>query len=262
MRTAPEDAAAPAAETTEDGFLGGAVTLRQPRRGHRSGLEAVLIAAAAPIRAGDTLVDIGAGVGAAGLCALARVPGTQAVLVEGDPDLAALASANVARNGLAERARVAVCDVTRPGAAARAGLAGVADHALANPPFHEPASSRVSPHKKAAHVTTAQALDGWLRFAAAVLRPVGTLTLVHRADALGRVLSACGNRFGDLRILPIHARPDQPASRVIVQARKASRAPLTLLPGLVLHGPQGHRFRRDIDAILRGRAALSLAEAG
>ncbi len=247
------------APTTEDRFLSGRLVLSQPRRGHRAGIEAVLIAAAAPLAPGETLVDIGAGVGAAGLCAMARIADSGAILVEADPALAELASDNAARNGLAARTRVVTCDVTSRGAAARAGLTGGADHALANPPFYDPAASRLSPHKKSAHGATKEALDAWMRFAAAALRPGGTLTLVHRADALQLVLEACSPRFGGLKLCPVHPRPGLPASRLLVQGTKGSRAPLTLLAGLTLHDNQGNAFLPEIEAVLRGGAGLSLA---
>jgi len=245
-------------DLTSDDFLGGRLSVLQPRKGHRSGIEAVLISAAAPLARGETVVDIGSGVGVAGLCALARVPDTRAILVEADPDMAALARQNAARNGLADRIDVHAIDIAARGAIASSGLSDAADHALANPPFYDPAASRTSPAKAMAHAAPVDALDAWLRFAAAVVRPGGSLTLVHRAEALGRVLEAFGRRFGGAAVLPVHSRPGQPASRVIVQGRKGSRAPLSILPGLVLHGPDGHAFRADVERILRGGAKLEL----
>jgi tRNA1(Val) A37 N6-methylase TrmN6 len=246
-------------DVTEDGFLGGRIVLRQPRRGHRSGIEAVLIAACAPLEAGQSVIDIGSGVGAAGLCALSRVPGASGILVEADHVLVDIARSNVVRNGLDDRCRVVGCDILRVGSANRAGLSGLADHALANPPFHDPGRVRISPHKAGAHVAPAAALDAWPRFAAAALRPGGTFTMVHRAEALADVLAVFAGRFGALRVLPLHPRPDAPAIRVIVQAVKGSRAPLTVLPGLALHGADGDGFAPRVEAVLRDGAPLGLA---
>src|SRR5437764_8210097 len=95
---------------TEDAFLGGRLRLRQPRAGHRAGHDAVLLAAATAARAGQRVVDFGAGVGAAGLALASRVSGLDLVLVEIDPRLAALARDNAALNDIA--ARVVVLDVT------------------------------------------------------------------------------------------------------------------------------------------------------
>src|SRR5512140_2420487 len=76
---------------TEDAFLGGQLRLRQPKSGHRAGHDAMLLAAATAARPGDRVVDLGAGVGAAGLAVARRVAGIELVLVEIDPGLAALA---------------------------------------------------------------------------------------------------------------------------------------------------------------------------
>ncbi len=243
---------------TTDDFLGGRLSVVQPRRGHRSGIEAVLIAAMTPLNPGETLIDIGSGVGVAGLCAIARVPDSRAILVETDPALAGLARENAGRNGFGGRATVVAADITARGAIRRTGLTVAADHAVANPPFYDPASSRVSPAKAAAHVAPDVALDAWLRFAAAAVRPGGSLTLVHRAEALPLVLAAFGRRFGGAAVLPVHPRPGEAATRIVVQGRKGSRAPLAILHGLVLHGARGHGFRAEVEAILRGGAAYEL----
>jgi tRNA1(Val) A37 N6-methylase TrmN6 len=63
-------------------------------------------------------------------------------------------------------------------------------------------------------------------------------------------------RFGDLRVLPLHPRVGEPATRVIVQGIKGSRAPLVLRAGLVLHKPDGHGFVDVLQAVLRDGAGL------
>src|SRR4051812_20092052 len=73
-----------AGDVTEDGFLGGRLRLRQPKSGHRAGHDAILLAAATAARAGDRVVDFGAGVGAAGLAVARRLPDIDLVLVEID----------------------------------------------------------------------------------------------------------------------------------------------------------------------------------
>src|SRR5262245_3238813 len=85
---------------TEDAVLGGRVRLRQPTRGHRVGHDAILLAAAVPACAGETVVELGAGVGAAGLALAARVPGVRLTMVEFVPRLAGLAAENVRLNGI------------------------------------------------------------------------------------------------------------------------------------------------------------------
>src|SRR5438105_5275830 len=104
----------PPVATTQDAILGGRLVLRQRRRGHRVGHDAILLAAATGGRAGEQAVDLGAGVGAAGLALAVRVPGLAVTLVERDPALVALATANGRANALADRVRAVALDVTAP----------------------------------------------------------------------------------------------------------------------------------------------------
>ncbi|ESR24780.1 tRNA1(Val) (adenine(37)-N6)-methyltransferase [Lutibaculum baratangense] len=242
-------------ELTDDAFLGGRVRALQPRRGHRSGLEAVLIAAACPACEGETVLDLGAGAGVASLCLLARVPGAKAILVEADPAMAELAEENLRRNGFGDRAAVRCLRIGEAGAEASNA---VAEHAIANPPFRDPRRHRSSPEREAAHLLPVEALGAWIRFSAGAVRGRGTLTLVHEAEALEGVLHAFGHRFGDLHLLPLHPRPGRSARRIIVQGRRGARAPLSLLPGLALHGRDGDGFSDELDRVLRDGARLAL----
>src|SRR3954452_11913182 len=114
MRGSATNSGPMAGEITEDAVLGGRLSLRQPRRGHRFGHDAILLAAATEARAGEHAIELGAGVGAAGLALARRVDSLTATLVEIDPALAQLAGENAARNGLADRVRVVTLDVAAP----------------------------------------------------------------------------------------------------------------------------------------------------
>jgi tRNA1(Val) A37 N6-methylase TrmN6 len=248
-----------AAAVTLDAVLGGRLHLRQPRQGHRFGHDAILLAAACPARPREHAVDLGAGVGAAGLALAARVPGAAVTLVELDPELAALAASNAEANAFGDRVKVVVLDVTKPaGAFSEAGLsAETADHVLMNPPFNDPARTQSSPgrQRRLAHMAAAGTLDTWIAAAARLLRPHGTLTLIWRADGLDNVFAALARGFGTLTVLPVHAKPDAPAVRVLVRATKATRAPLALLPPLCLSDGHGHPTP-EAEAVLRAGAPL------
>jgi tRNA1(Val) A37 N6-methylase TrmN6 len=246
---------------TEDAILGGRLILRQPQRGHRVGHDAILLAAATEAQPDELAVDLGAGVGAAGLALAARVPELGVVLVELDGELAQLAEENIQINALGERVRAVVLDVgARASAFAAAGLqAGVARRVLMNPPFND-ARGNPSPDdaRRLAHAAPPETLAIWLRCAFRLLCRHGVLTLLWRADGLGRVLTGLADGFGATTVLPIYPRPDRPAIRVVVRAVKESRAPLCLLPGLVLCDAAG-QSTPAADAILRGAATVSLA---
>jgi len=250
----------PAADgITEDAVLGGRLRLRQPKRGHRVGHDAILLAAACPAGARDKVVDLGAGVGAAGLAVAARVPGTMVTLVEIDPALAALAAENVQLNGLEARVRALALDVASPARAfVAAGLAAESVTAvIMNPPFNDPARQRASPDaaRALAHAAPRSLLAPWVKTASRLLRARGTLTLIWRADGLSDVLAALAPAFGALAVTPVHPVADKPAIRVLVTAVKGSRAPLALLPPLVLADASG-RPTATAEAVLRDGMAL------
>jgi tRNA1(Val) A37 N6-methylase TrmN6 len=180
-------------------------------------------------------------------------------LVEREPLLAQVASANIALNALQDRAKIFECDALSSRARVAAGLAAnSADIVITNPPYLDAATSRTSPdHLRAgAHsFEAADGLDRWLRACAALLRPSGVFAMIHRADALEKVLAASAGRFGALEIRPVHSRAGAPAIRILVRARKGSRAPVQILPGLVIHGADG-AFTSQAAAIHAGERLI------
>jgi tRNA1(Val) A37 N6-methylase TrmN6 len=251
--------AASAAPHTTDTFLDGRVTLMQPRKGHRAGLDAALLQAVVPADASGLLVDLGAGVGTVAFSAAARAQALRAVAVERDPDLVELArtALQLPENaGIAGRIELLTADATAA-SELQQKLNAPADWVLMNPPFDTPGRVRQSPDagRRGAHVGDAGLLPAWCRTAATLLKTGGTLGLIHRADALPQVLAAVTGAFGGIRILPAHPSAHAPATRIVVTAKRASRAPLSLLPGLVLHR-LGGAWTGEADAILRGQATL------
>jgi tRNA1(Val) A37 N6-methylase TrmN6 len=249
-------------ELTQDAVLGGALRLRQPRRGHRVGHDAILLAAACPAYPGEQVVELGAGVGAAGLALARRAEDIWVTLVEIDPDLAALAAANAELNGLTARVTAVALDAAAPARAFTAAglMPETAARVLMNPPFNDPVRQKTSPdrRRRLAHAAPREALTAWIRTAARLLRPRGTLTVIFRADGLVDLGRALDSGFGAIAVLPVYPKPDEPAIRILVRATKASRAPLALLPGLVLSDAGGHPTPQA-EAVLRAGAILPLA---
>jgi tRNA1(Val) A37 N6-methylase TrmN6 len=245
--------------TTSDDFLGGRITVLQPRKGHRSGSDAVWLQAALPAKKGESVLDAGAGVGVAGLCLLARVPGTRVTAVEIESQLCALAEANAARNGLAAHFSAIEADLSARAKSLQAkGLVAESYHqVMANPPYHAEGSVRTAPERAAAHVMKQDGLEAWMRFLVRMMTAKGTLTLIHLPERLPHLLALLEGRCGGISVFPLFPTEGAPASRIIVQARKASRAPLRLLRGLVLHGPDG-AYTAVAESVLRHGQGLDL----
>jgi tRNA1(Val) A37 N6-methylase TrmN6 len=249
-------------DLTDDAALGGRLRLLQPRRGHRFGHDAILLAAATPARAGDRIADLGAGVGTAGLALAARVDGARVTLVEIDARLAVLAAENAARNGLAGRVDAVALDIAAPADAfAAAGIAAEScDLVMMNPPFHDAGKLQASPDacRRKAHEIEAGALTDWVAAARRLLRPGGVLTLIFRADGLPALIDLVDG-FGAVTVMPVHPKPGAAAIRVLLAAVKGSRAPFAIRQGLVLAGPDGTPTAWT-EAILRQGQALELIE--
>lgn len=250
----------PVPDVTDDAFLGDRLHVLQPVKGHRAGLDAMLLAASVSSNGEAKVLDVGAGSGVVGLAIAARLEAVDVTGIEIEPELVALANENARRNGLADRVRVITGDVTEglgrleTQGAHRASF----DIIVSNPPFLDAPSSRASPLPLQARASTMpeDGLARWARFYAAMARPDGALYLIHRADALRPILDALDGRFGALAIRPLHPRAGEPARRLIVQGRKGSRAPLRLLPGLVLHAVDG-TFVAEVERVLRSPEALA-----
>ena len=245
---------------TEDRLLGGRVVLRQPAAGYRAATDPVLLAAAVPARAGQSVLDLGCGTGAAALCLAARVPGAALLGLESAPLHARLALENAALNGAA--LEVIEGDVAAPPPALRRHQV---DHAMMNPPWYPAGAAAASPValRDAAHREGTAGLAVWVDTALARLRPGGTLTVIQRADRVPELIAALGARAGSVALRPLAARAGRPARRVILQAVKGGRGPFRLSWPLVMHAGDAHDGDRDdfteaAQAILRAGAALAV----
>ncbi len=249
-------------KTSEDAVLGGRLRLRQPLSGHRVGHDAILLAAATGGRAGEQAVDLGAGVGAAGLALAARVPGLKVTLVEIDAELSRLAGENARLNHMDDRVTALACDAADVDALAAAGLgAGSADGVLMNPPFHDARRHNVSPdaRRRLAHAGEPGLLERWIASAAFLLKPGGVLTLIWRADGLEDVHGALVGAFGGIAVLPVESRAGAAAIRVLVRAVKGGTAAPVRLPALILNDAQGLPTQ-GAEAVLRGGQSITLVD--
>ena len=229
-------------------FLDGRVKVAQPESGFRSGLDAVMLAAAVPAAAGQRALELGAGAGTASLCLLARVPGVSVTGVEIDPALAALAAENAAANGMDAKFTAADIFALPP------DLKRDFDQVFANPPFH--GEGQVSPdERRAAALMDDGKLSDWLKLGLQRTVSGGFFTAILRADRLNEALAALPEK--GLCAFPLWPRAGETPKRVIVQVRKGSNAPFALLAGLVLHQPDGS-WTPEADAVLRRGTALAL----
>ncbi|MGD9967235.1 MAG: tRNA1(Val) (adenine(37)-N6)-methyltransferase [Hyphomonadaceae bacterium] len=239
-------------ETTEDALLNGRIRIRQPARGYRVNVDTLLLAAAVEARDGARLMEAGAGVGAALLAVAIRNENVSLVGIERDQNIASILRENVAANAMMHR-----IDIVTGDALDRALSLGAFDGVFANPPFDSASEGRPPiESRRYAHIADAT-LDRWIGSLADRLTGGAALTLIHRAAKVPEILAALEGRLGGVEVIPIRARAGEAAARVLVRARKGSRAPFRLCPELVLHDASGAKYTAETEAILRGEAGIS-----
>jgi len=242
------------AGTGIDDLMGRRVRLRQPDRGYRAGLDAALLAAAVELAPDERGLEAGCGVGGALLQVAARCPGARLVGLERDPQAVELAIGNIALNGMEDRVLVRAGDVAQR--FSHLALPPF-DAAFANPPFFDdPRALRApDPSRRGAWMAD-DGLAAWCEFLLKAVREGGRVTLVHRADRLADLLALLAPKAGSFRIRPVHPFPDAPAKRVLVRAVKTGKAPLVLLPPLILRDRGADADRPEVAALLRGETGL------
>jgi tRNA1(Val) A37 N6-methylase TrmN6 len=241
---------------TEDRLLGGRIRLKQPTIGYRVAIDPVFLAAAVPAEPHQLILDVGCGAGAAMLCLAARVPHSRVVGLEMQRDLVRLAGDNVILNGLEARASVMIGDLLHPPPRLSPGAF---HHVMGNPPYAERghATPSATAGKSVATVEGDANLGDWVRFSLAMVRPNGTVTIIHRADRIDALLGHIAGRAGEVVVFPLWPGQDKPASRILVRMRKQVAAPARLAAGLVLHEAEG-RLTTAADGVLREGRGIEL----
>ena len=216
---------------TKDDFLGGRLRIRQPRDGYRAGVDPVLLAASVPARRGDSVLDLGCGVGVAGLCLASRVEGLRLSGLEVQPRYAALACRNALENGI--EMDVVTGDLsTMPEPLRQRQFT----HVLVNPPYFARTagtSARDAGRETALGETTP--LSVWVQAAARRTAPKGTVTFIHRTERVPELLAELSRHLGSLEMLPLIPRRGRSARLALIRGRKGGRADFRLHDGWVLH---------------------------
>ena len=122
-------------DLTHDAFLGGKVHLWQPRKGYRAATDPVLLAAACPAKTGQTVLELGCGVGTASLCLRSRVD-VRLSAIELQPAYADLARRNATEANY--EMEVIDADLSQLPTDIRTRSF---DHVILNPPYYGPGTA-------------------------------------------------------------------------------------------------------------------------
>lgn len=248
-------------ETTDSAFLGGRLNILQPKDGYRAGADPVFLAAAVRARPGESILDLGCGVGTALLCLAARVDGLDLAGVELQGELVELARQNAKRNGI--NARIVQADISALPEDLRESSFS---HVMTNPPYFDRAIGSAAP-VASRETGRGEGIDlaTWLDVALRRTAPKGRLTLVNRIERLPDCLAAMRGRAGDIFVLPLLPRRDRSAKLFLMTARKDAKGSFSLRAPFVLHDGDSHQEDRDsysarAQDILRRGHALSLTD--
>ena len=241
---------------TEDALLSGRIIIRQPAQGYRIAIDPILLSAAITVQPGESILDVGTGVGAAALCLASRFPFCRVMGIERQKDLVRLATDNIRLNNLRDRVEILHGDLLSPPPRLAAGSYS---QVISNPPYFENNRGRLSPtsSKSLSNHEELADMEAWLKFCLLMMRPSGKLTFIYRTDLLDRLLSIFYGKLGAINIFPLWPAREQPAKRVIVQGIKGAKGGLTILNGLCLHNEDGS-FTQVTDGILRNGDAVPL----
>jgi len=244
---------------THDAFLGGRLCITQPKKGFRAGIDSVLLGASVSADS-EKILDIGAGVGTAGLVGYLLSRAAQTLLVEAQPEMVALAKRNIAQNGLEEHCAAICCNIGE-GGPVRFAAGIVPDHfssVIANPPFFEANSGTLAPvvARADARHRGVLSLDDWVRVACSAVAPKGEILFINRIEHLGELLDAFQKRLGDIAVLPLASRVGQAPTRFLIRGIKGSKAPTRLLYPFVVHGETGNDYTPELADVLRGKGRM------
>lgn len=236
----------------ETSLLNGALTLLQPKVGFHASIDTVFLAASVTVKKGWKLLDMGCGVGSAGLCVALKNKTIHLTGLDIQEELIDIAHQNAALNGIAEQCHFFQGNIKTEKTIENNHFNAV----MMNPPYLEQGTHTPSPEKIKAYShgegSSGTCLDDWIKYAHTKLKNGGYLTIIHRADRLDDVIVALEKKrwFGSLVIFPLYSRAGDDAKRVIIQARKERYAPLILKAGMVIHEKDG-KYTEAAQKVLR-----------
>lgn len=247
--------------TTVNDYLGGKVSIRQPRKGYRAGIDPVVLAASVPAKSGQSVLELGIGVATASLCLHHRVAGLSLTGVEIQEDYAELARENGGTNGA--DLTVFTCDLEHMPLPLRQARF---DHVIANPPYFDRTAGHAAQDSgRETAMGEATPLSSWLNIAAKRVAPKGFVTFIHRAERLADLLSGLPSVLGSVQVQPLQPREGRDSHLILVRARHSGRAPLRLHAPIMLHAGVAHirddeDYTPHIKSVLRDGARLNMPE--
>ena len=216
----------------ENYLLNKKVKIYQPKGFYRASSDAVWLSAAVNnVKKGDSFLDVGSGTGAASLCLAERFKNFDINItgLEIQKNLTDVANKSADANNYdflnfvntdIFEAKIPHCSF---------------NHVITNPPYAENDMPSPNQSKATAHNFQYKNLGNWISFCIKMLKPQGYFYMINRAEALENIISNISGKLGGIEVFLLYSKDGQKAKRVIVKAKKDSKTPLIIQPGIIVH---------------------------
>ncbi|MEZ4525462.1 MAG: tRNA1(Val) (adenine(37)-N6)-methyltransferase [Desulfobacterales bacterium] len=226
-------------EVTSDTFFGGRIRIRQHRNGYRFSIDAVLLAAQAGLRAGETALDLGTGCGIIPLLLGCRTPDAVIYGIEIQEELAQMALANVRDSGMEDRIHILFGDMKD----LRHGMvSGPVNLVVSNPPYRKISSGRMNPHMQRAvarHEIRANLADV-TETARRMLKRAGRFVTIYPAERLAELFAQMQNSGIEPKYLrAVYSGWNTGAKLIITEGVKGGRPGMKIGSPLVIYREDG-----------------------
>lgn len=220
---------------THDTLLDGKLRIQQPDKGYRFSVDALLLAQFVNVKAGEHILELGAGCGVISLLLAFQNPKIRITAIEIQPELAELAKHNITANGLESRVRVLCRDLRE---LSLHHSANPVDRVIANPPFRKRESGRINPHlqQAIARHEISVTIQEMILSTSRLLKKGGGLDVIYCTERLSELLCEMSSaRIEPKRMQFVHGNGRLPARMVLVSGVKGSRpGGLMVCPPLML----------------------------
>lgn len=223
-------------ERVDDLNIKGYYLIQNPK-GFCFGLDAVLLVHFAKAKAGERVLDIGTGTGIIPVLMSAYYPETTYEAVEIQEEYAEMAQRSVAYNKLEDRIQIKQGDLRE---LEKLFSLSSFDRITVNPPYM---NTGLVPEQKdkaiARHEITCD-LEGIIKKATSVLKPQGSLCMVHRPNRLPEVMTLM-EKYGvrPKRLRLVQAKAGEEPNLFLIEGIRGAKPYLRIEPTLVIYQDDG-----------------------